>query len=99
MDSEVARRRAEAILDAWNRRDYQAVANNVSPHVVLVDHIRGRKADGPAGYVDRFKPTLDAFENMQGEMGSPEPSGLRTSSKVHPKGLGVNGGQEKELHA
>jgi hypothetical protein len=67
MDSEVARRRAEAILDAWNRRDYQAVADNVSPHVVLVDHIRGRKADGPAGYVDRFKPTLEAFENMQGE--------------------------------
>ena len=31
--------------------------------------------------------------------GSPEPSGLRTSSKVHPKGLGVNGRQEKELHA
>ncbi len=32
-------------------------------------------------------------------VGSPEPSGLRTSSKVHPKGLGVNGRQEKELHA
>ena len=31
--------------------------------------------------------------------GAPEPSGLRTSSKVHPKGLGVNGRQEKELHA
>jgi hypothetical protein len=34
---------------------------------VLVDHIRGRKAEGPAGYVDRFKPTLEAFEDMQGE--------------------------------
>ena len=45
MDSEVARRRAEGIVAAWNRRDYAAVANNVSPHVVLVDHIRGRKAD------------------------------------------------------
>ena len=67
MDSEVARRRAEAILDSWNRRDYNAVANNVSPHVMLVDHIRGRKADGPAGYVDRFQPTLEAFEDMQGE--------------------------------
>jgi hypothetical protein len=27
-------------------------------------------------------------------LGSPEPSGLRTSSKVHPEGLGVNGRQE-----
>ena len=67
MDSEVARSRAEGILAAWNRRDYDAVADNVSPHVVLVDHIRGRKADGPAGYVGRFRPTLDAFEDMQGE--------------------------------
>ena len=33
------------------------------------------------------------------KVGSPEPSGLRTSSKVHPKGLGVNRRQEKELHA
>jgi len=67
MDTEVARRRAEGILTAWNRRDYAAVADNVSPHLVLVDHIRGRKAEGPAGYVDRFRPTLDAFEDMQGE--------------------------------
>jgi hypothetical protein len=67
MDSEAARARAEAILAAWNRRDYDAVADNVNPHVVLVDHIRGRKAEGPVGYVDRFKPTLEAFEDMQGE--------------------------------
>ena len=67
MDSEAARARAEAILTAWNRRDYNAVADNVSPHVVLVDHIRGRKVEGPTGYVDRFKPTLEAFQDMQGE--------------------------------
>ena len=67
MGSKAARARAEAILAAWNQRDYNAVADNVSPHVVLVDHIRGRKAEGPAGYVDRFKPTLEAFEDMQGE--------------------------------
>ena len=67
MDSEAARARAEAILAAWNQRDYDAVADNVSPHVVLVDHIRGRKAEGSASYVDRFKPTLEAFEDMQGE--------------------------------
>lgn len=67
MDSEVARSRAEDILAAWNRRDYEAVADNVSPNVVLIDHIRGRKAEGPAGYVDRFQRTLEAFEDMQGE--------------------------------
>ena len=33
------------------------------------------------------------------DVGSPEPSGLRTSSRVHPEGLGVNGRQEKEFHA
>jgi hypothetical protein len=67
MDSEVARRRAESLLAAWNRRDYDAVVDNVSPNVVLVDHIRGRKAEGPAGYVDRYKPTFEAFEDLQGE--------------------------------
>ena len=35
----------------------------------------------------------------QHRLGSPEPSGLRTSSRVHPEGLGVNGRQEKEFHA
>jgi hypothetical protein len=67
MDSEVARRRAEDILAAWNRRDYDAVADNLSPNLVLMDHIRNRKADGPGGYVDRFAPTLEAFQDMQGE--------------------------------
>ncbi len=67
MDVEAARARAEAILAAWNQRDYNAVAENVSPNVVLMDHVRGRKAEGPQGYVNRFKPTLDAFEDMQGE--------------------------------
>ena len=32
-------------------------------------------------------------------LGSPEPSGLRASSRVHPEGVAVNGRQEKELHA
>ena len=32
-------------------------------------------------------------------VGSPEPSGLRTSSRVHPEGVAVNGRQKKELHA
>ena len=67
MDVEAARARAEAIQAAWNQRDYNAVAENVSPNVVLVDHVRGRKGEGPQGYVNRFKPTLDAFEDMQGE--------------------------------
>ena len=32
------------------------------------------------------------------DLGSPEPSGLRTSSRVHPEGVAVNGRQKKELH-
>ncbi len=67
MESADVRARAEAVLAAWNRRDYKAVADNVSPHVVLVDHIRGRKTEGPDQLVNRFKPILDAFEDMQGE--------------------------------
>lgn len=67
MDSEVARSRAESILAAWNRRDYDAVTDNVRPDVVLIDNIRNRKAEGAAGYVDRFQRTLEAFEDMQGE--------------------------------
>ena len=42
---------------------------------------------------------IEAPASLDRWLGSPEPSGLRTSSKVHPKGLGVNGRQEKELHA
>ena len=67
MDTEAVRARAEAVLDAWNRRDYQSVADNVSPHVVLVDHIRGRKTEGANQLVDRFKQMLDAYEDMQAE--------------------------------
>lgn len=67
MNSEAVRARAEGILTAWNRRDYKAIADNVSPHVVLMDNTRGRKAEGLDGYVDRFKPTLDAFEDLHGE--------------------------------
>ncbi len=36
MNSDAVRARAEAVLAAWNRRDYEAVAENVSPNVVLV---------------------------------------------------------------
>ena len=46
---------------------------------------------GKANEITHFKPLL--------ALGSPEPSGLRTFSKVHPEGLGVNGRQEKEFHA
>ncbi len=67
MDSQAPRARAEALLAAWNRRDFEAVADNVSPQVVLVDHIRGRTTEGPEAYVNRFKPILDAFPDMKGE--------------------------------
>ena len=67
MNSEIMRDRERALLAAWNGRDYDAIVENLSPGVVLVDHIRGRKSEGPASYVDRFRPILEAHPDMRGE--------------------------------
>ena len=67
MNSEIVRDRARALLAAWNRRDYDAIVENVSPGLVLVDHIRGRQSEGPDNYVARFRPILEAYPDMQGE--------------------------------
>jgi hypothetical protein len=67
MDSKSARDRADAMLAAWNRRDYDAVAGQLTPDVELVDHTRGRISTGPAGYVNRFRRVLDACPDMRGE--------------------------------
>ena len=67
MDSQSARDRADAMLAAWNRRDYDEVATHVTPDVVLVDHSRGRTSTGPVGYVNRLRRVLDAFPDMRGE--------------------------------
>ena len=67
MDSQSARDRADAMLAAWNRRDYDEVATHVTPDVVLVDHSRGRTSTGPVGYVNRFRRVLDAFPDMRAE--------------------------------
>ncbi len=37
MNSEIVRDRERALLAAWNRRDYDAIVENLSPRVVLVD--------------------------------------------------------------
>ena len=69
-------------------------------HALLSDP-DARYADlGPDYYEQRMharRQTRNHVRNL--ELGSPEPSGLRTSSRVHPEGLGVNGRQEKEFHA
>ena len=67
MDNQSARDRAEALLAAWNRRDYAEVASHLTPDVVLVDHSRHRTSTGSSGYVDRFRRVLDAFPDMRGE--------------------------------
>jgi ketosteroid isomerase-like protein len=67
MNKQSARDRADVILAAWNRRDYEEIAGHLTPDVVLVDHTRGRTSTGPGGYVDRFRRLLDAFPDMQGE--------------------------------
>ena len=64
------RSRAEALFEAWNRRAYEEVAEFLSPDVVLTDHIRGTTVKGPDGYMDRFKPMMDAFPDMAGEISS-----------------------------
>ena len=67
MDIRSGRERADEILAAWNSRDFGRVAAQLADDVVLVDHTRGRTAEGPAAYVDRFRPVLDACPDMQGE--------------------------------
>ena len=67
MDNQSARDRADALLTAWNRRDYGEVASHLSPDVVLVDHTRHRTSTGSNGYIERFKRLLDACPDMQGE--------------------------------
>jgi ketosteroid isomerase-like protein len=67
VDKQKARDRADAILAAWNRRDYDDIASHLTQDVVLVDHTRGRTSTGPGGYVDRFRRLLDAFPDMRGE--------------------------------
>ena len=47
--------------------NFSAIVQNLSPAVVLVDHIRGRKSEGPASYVARFRPILEAHPDMRGE--------------------------------
>ena len=64
MDSKSARDSADAILAAWNRRDYDKVAGQLASDVVLVDHTRGRTATGPHQYVDRFRRILIQCERV-----------------------------------
>lgn len=67
MDDQGARDKADAILEAWNGRDYDQIASHLTPDVTLVDHSRARTSTGAAGYVDRFRRLLDAFPDMRGE--------------------------------
>ena len=70
MAKQSARDRADALLAAWNRRDYDAVSSQLAPGFVLADHTRHRLSEGPGGYVDRFRNLLDAFPDMRGEANS-----------------------------
>ena len=67
MDSQNARDRADALLRAWNGRDYGEVASHLTPDVVVVDHTRHRTSSGADGYVDRYRRLLEAFPDMRGE--------------------------------
>ena len=65
MDKQSARDRADALLRAWNGRDYGEVASQLNPDVV--DHTRHRTSTGPDGYVDRYRRFRQAFPDMRGE--------------------------------
>lgn len=67
MDDQSAREKADAILEAWNQRDYDGVASHLTSDVTLVDHTRARTSEGPDGYVARFRRLLDAFPDMRCE--------------------------------
>ena len=67
MDKQSARDRADALLRAWNGRDYGEVASQLNPDVVVVDHTRHRTSTGPDGYIDRYRRLLEAFPDMRGE--------------------------------
>ena len=67
MDNQSARDRADALLGAWNGRDYGEVASQLNPDVVVVDHTRHRTSTGPDGYIDRYRHLLEAFPDMRGE--------------------------------
>ena len=62
MDNQDARDRADALLAAWNRRDYGEVASHLTQGFELVDHSRHRTSTGPGGYVDRYRRLLDASQ-------------------------------------
>lgn len=68
MDLRSARERADAILAAWNARDYGSISAALTPDVVLVDHTRGRSAEGADAYVQRFRRVLEACPDMKGEV-------------------------------
>lgn len=70
MDSQSTRERADALLAAWNRRDYDEVSSHLTPDVVLSDHTRHWASTGSGGYVDHFRYLLDAFPDMRGETNS-----------------------------
>ena len=67
MDNQRARDRADALLRAWNGRDYGEVADQLDPDVVVVDHTRHRTSTGPDGYVDRYRRFLEVLPDMRGE--------------------------------
>jgi ketosteroid isomerase-like protein len=67
MANQSPRDRADALLAAWNQRDYDGVSRQLAPDFVLSDHTRHRLSEGPGGYVDRFRNILEAYPNMRGE--------------------------------
>jgi quinol monooxygenase YgiN len=89
-------------LSAWENRDALYAFARTQPHRGIMASLRPTMRSSTFTFWNARAEQLpltwdDAKRRLT--VGSPEPSGLRTSSRVHPEGLGVNGWQEKEFHA
>ena len=65
-----ARGRAQAYIDAVNRRDWESAVEFLSPEVLLIDYGRGGTHRGREAWVARFKPTVEPFPDLQLEVTS-----------------------------
>lgn len=53
------------LFDAWNNRDYDAIAGGVTPDCTIVDMGSGRTLQGPDGFVAFTRALFDAMPDGQ----------------------------------
>ncbi len=53
------------LFEAWNNRDYEAVAQRVAPDCTMIDMGNGRTLQGPDGFVEFSKALFAALPDVQ----------------------------------